>query len=160
MIQYLHINIRKTDIEKGKLMKKVFTTGLVALVLSGSSLFAYDLKTNMQLLNADLSAVRNGFITSDMLGVKNSIERFAKHADELLGNKDKFKEMLPADKKHKANEAVMSAQIISHNVQIILDAISNKYKQSGKVRREESQRAYTYIEHACFRCHNIVRDKY
>jgi len=141
-------------------MKKVLLAALVVFGLSGNSLSAYDLKTNMQLLNADLGAVRNGFITSDMLGVKSSIERFAKHADELLGNKDKFKEMLPKDKKHKANEAVMSAQIISHNVQIILDAISNKYNQSGKVRREESQRAYTYIEHACFRCHNIVRDKY
>ena len=141
-------------------MKKVFINGLVVMTLSSSSLFAYDLKTNMQLLNADLSSVRNGFIASDMNGVKNSIERFAKHAQDLLGNKDQFKEMLPKDKKHKANEAVMSAQIISHNVQIILDAISNKYNQSGKVRREESQRAYTYIEHACFRCHNIVRDKY
>jgi len=30
--------------------------------------------------------------------------------------------------------------------------------KSGITRREESQRAFTYIEHACFRCHNIVRD--
>ena len=141
-------------------MKKVLMSGLVALALSSSSLFAYDLKTNMQLLDADLRSVQNGFIMSDMNGVKASIDRFAKHAQELLGNKAKFEEMLPKDKKHKANEAVMSAQIISHNVQIILDAIANKYNQSGKVRREESQRAYTYIEHACFRCHNIVRDKY
>jgi len=70
----------------------------------------------------------------------------------------KFKAMLPKDKQSRANEAVMAANIIEHNVQIILDATANKYKQSGKVRREEAQRAYTYIEHACFRCHNIVRD--
>ena len=141
-------------------MKKTLVNVIVAVTLSSSSLFAYDLKTNMQLLEADLSAVQNSFIVSDMNGVKTSIQRFAKDAQELLGNKDKFAQMLPKDKKHKANEAVMSAQIISHNVQIILDAIANKYNQSGKVRREESQRAYTYIEHACFRCHNIVRDKY
>ena len=141
-------------------MKKLIIATLVILGLSGSSLLAYDLKSNMQLLDADLRAVQNGFIMSDMNGVKTSIDRFAKHAQELLGNKAKFKEMLSKDQQHKANEAVMSAQIISHNVQIILDAIDNKYNQSGKVRREESQRAYTYIEHACFRCHNIVRDKY
>jgi len=141
-------------------MKKVFITGLITIALSASSLFAYDLKSNMLLLDAELNEVQHAFITSDMLGVKNATQRFAKHAQELLGNKAKFKEMLSKDKQHKANEAVMSAQIISHNVQIILDAIDNKYNQSGKVRREESQRAYTYIEHACFRCHNIVRDKY
>lgn len=141
-------------------MKKVFIKGLMAFSLLGSSLSAYDLKSNMLLLDSELNEVQRGFIKSDVELVKSSINRFAKHAQELLGNKEKFAKMLPADKKSKANEAVMSAQIISHNVQIILDSISNKYKQSGKVRREESQRAYTYIEHACFRCHNIVRDKY
>ena len=138
--------------------KKTVIIGLIALAFT--SLSAYDLKSNMLLLNAELSEVQRAFISSDQDGVQNSIKRFAKHAQELLGNKEKFAAMLPKGKKHKANEAVMSAQIISHNVRIILDAINNKYNQSGKVRREESQRAYTYIEHACFRCHNIVRDKY
>jgi len=141
------------------MMKKVLVTGMVTLALSITSLSAYDLKSNMLLLNAELREVQNGFISSDKEGVEDSIKRFAKHANELLGNKKKFEEMLPRNKKHKSNEAVMSAQIIAHNVKIILDAVSNKYNQSGKVRREESQRAYTYIEHACFRCHNIVRDE-
>lgn len=140
-------------------MKKVLLTGAVALALSVTSVSAYELKSNMQLLNAELREVQQGFITSDKDGVKSAIEQFAKHANELLGNKEKFEQMLPKNKKHKANEAVMSAQIIAHNVQIILDAVENKYNQSGKLRREESQRAYTYIEHACFRCHNIVRDE-
>ena len=73
-------------------MKKILVSAIVTLAMSGSSLFAYDLKTNMQLLNADLGAVRNAFITSDMNGVKSSIQRFAKHSQELLGNKDKFKD--------------------------------------------------------------------
>lgn len=141
-------------------MKKVLVIGLITLSLSVSSLFGYDLKSNMQLLDANLKEVQHGFIMSDMELVRTSINKFAKNAQELLGNKEKFKQMLSKDRNHKANEAVMSAQIISHNVQIILDAIANKYNQSGKVRREESQRAYTYIEHACFRCHNIVRDNY
>jgi hypothetical protein len=130
------------------------------LILLFTPLNAYDLKSNMVQLGAELAEVQKSFIASDQKGVEVSIKRFSQHAQDLLGNKENFSAMLPKDKKHKANEAVMSAQIISHNVQIILDAIENKYNQSGIVRREESQRAYTYIEHACFRCHNIVRDKY
>ena len=61
-------------------------------------------------------------------------------------------------KKYKSKEAVTAAQIISVNTQIIIDAIENKYNHTGRKRREDAQRAYTYIEHACFRCHNIVRD--
>lgn len=140
--------------------KKTAVIVMAALALSFNSLSAYDLKSNMQLLNTELSEVQRSFIASDQAGVKKSIERFAKDAQELLGNKDKFAAMLPADKKAKANEAVMSAQIIDHNVKIILEAIDNKDNKSGRVRREAAQTAYTYIEHACFRCHNIVRDKY
>ena len=142
------------------MIKKVLVSSLVTLALSITSLSAvdYNLKSNMQLLNTELREVQQGFISSDKEGVRDSINRFAKHVEELLGDKKKFKDMLPKDKKSKANEAVMSAQIIAHNVQIIRDAIDNKYNQSGTIRREESQRAYTYIEHACFRCHNLVRD--
>ena len=139
-------------------MKKVLLTSLVTLVLSGASLNAYDLKVNMQLLNSDLNIVKEGFMTSDKEGVAVAIERLAKHTEELLGNQEKFAKMLPEKKKGKAREAKMSAQIIAHNIQIIRDAIANKFKQSETIRREEAQRAYTYIEHACFRCHNIVRD--
>lgn len=138
--------------------RKIIATGLIAMMFT--TLNAYDLKSNMLLLNAELSEVQRAFIASDQEGVKSSIKRFAEHAQDLLGTKEKFSAMLPKEKQHKANEAVMSAQIISYNVGIILDAIENKHNQSGIVRREEAQRAYTYIEHACFRCHNIVRDKY
>ena len=112
----------------------------------------------MLLLNAELNEVQQGFITSNKEGVSDAIKRFAKDAKELLGNKEKIAAMLPKGKKHKANEALNSARIIAHNVQIIEDAIANKYNQSERVQREEAQRAYTYIEHACFNCHNIVRD--
>lgn len=138
--------------------KKAVILSLISLLFT--SLSAYDLKSNMLLLNAELGEVQRAFISSNQEAVQSSIKRFAEHAQELLGNKEKFSAMLTKDKKHKANEAVMSAQIISHNVQIILDAVDNKHNQSGQIRREEAQRAYTYIEHACFRCHNLVRDNY
>ncbi|ADN08599.1 hypothetical protein [Sulfurimonas autotrophica] len=140
--------------------KKLLLTGLTALLLSVTSLAAYDLKSNMLQLNSELSEVQRTFMISDQEGVKKSILKFAKHAQDLLGNKEKFKTMLPKNKQYKVNEAVMAAQIIEHNVQIILDAINNKYQQSGRTRRENSQVAYTYIEGACFRCHNLVRDDY
>ena len=140
------------------MLKKLLLTTFVTFSLS-SSLSAYDLKSNMLLLEAELSEVQRTFITSDMKGVNESIQRFAKLSVELLGNKEKFKSMLPDSKKNKANEAVMAAQIIKHNVDIILAEIANKHNHSDTRRREEAQRAYTYIEHACFRCHNLVRDK-
>jgi len=139
-------------------MKKTVLTGLVTLGLFTTSVSAYDLKVNMQLLGAEMAVLQQGFMNSDMQGVKVAVEKLAKHSEELLGNQKKFKEMLPENKKNKSSEAVMSAQIIAHNVQIIRDQIENKLNQSGTTRREESQRAYTYIEHACFRCHNLVRD--
>ena len=112
----------------------------------------------MQLLGVEMAVLQNGFMNSNMESVRAAVEKLLKHSEELLGNKEKFKEMLPKGKQHKAGEAVMSAQIIAHNVKIIQDAIENKLNKSSITRREESQRAYTYIEHACFRCHNIVRD--
>ncbi len=138
--------------------KRTLLTGLIALALSTTTLSAFDLKSNMLMLNAELNEVQQGFITSNEAGVSDAIKRFAKNANDLLGNKDKIAAMLPKGKEHKATEAVNSARIIAHNVQIIEDAISNKHNLSERVRREEAQRAYTYIEHACFNCHNIVRD--
>ena len=147
------------------MIKKIVSTSLLIVAtttfISNTSLIGADtsgLKADMQLLNAELREIQQGFISSDKDGVEASIKTFAQHVQELLGNEKRIAEMLPKDKKTKSSEAVMSAKIIAHNVQIIQDAIDNKFKQSERIRREESQRAYTYIEHACFRCHNIVRD--
>lgn len=138
--------------------KQTIITGLLALGLSFTSANAYDLKTNMLLLNAEFSEVQQGFIASNEEGVSDAIRRFAKDAQELLGNKEKFAAMLPEGKKHKAAEAVRAAHIIDTNTQIIIDEIDNKYKHSEQSRRENAQRAFSYIQNACFRCHNVVRD--
>ncbi len=141
--------------------KKILLKGcIIALLLSVTSVAAYDLKSNMTQLYTELSDVQKAFMVSDQEGVRKSITKFSKHAQNLLGNKKKFQAMLPKNKQYKVNETIMAAQIIDHNVKIILDAINNKYNQSGRVRRENSQVAYTYIEGACFRCHNLVRDEY
>lgn len=140
------------------MLKKTLVAGLLFLLYTPLS--AFDLRSNMIQLGAELAEVQKSFIASDQKGAEDSIKRFAEHSQTLLGDKNNFARMLPVGKKHKASEAFMSAQIISHNVEIILNAIENKHNQSGIVRREEAQRAYTYIEHACFRCHNILRDEY
>jgi len=152
--------LQSTIKNKENPMSRILIPALLSLILSFTSLSAYDLKSNMLLLDAELREVQRNFMISNREGVEESVNRFAKHAKELFGSKEKFKAMLPKNKQSKANEAVMAAQIIEHNVQIILDAINNKHKQHGRIRREESQRAYSYIEHACFRCHNLVRDDY
>lgn len=141
------------------MLKKLLLSTLATFALT-SSLSAYDLKSNMLLLEAELGEIQRTFIRSDMKGIQEALLRFDKHAQELFGNKEQFRAMLPREKKSKVSEAVMAAQIIKHNVNIILGEIENKHKHSGARRREEAQRAYTYIEHACFRCHNIVRDNY
>ena len=142
------------------MIKKLLLSTLATLALSTTSLFAYDLKSNMLLLEAELGEIQRTFVRSDMKGIKEAVIRFDAHAQELFGNKEQFRAMLPREKKSKVTEAVMAAQIIKHNVAIILGEIENIHKHSGARRREEAQRAYTYIEHACFRCHNIVRDNY
>ena len=141
------------------MLKKLILSTLAVFALS-SSLSAYDLKSNMLLLEAELAEIQRTFIRSDMEGIQTALLRFDKHAQELFGNKEQFKAMLPREKKSKVSEAVMAASIIKHNVDIIMGEIKNIHKHSGARRREEAQRAYTYIEHACFRCHNIVRDNY
>jgi hypothetical protein len=138
--------------------KQTIITVFLALGLSFTSVNAYDLKTNMLLLNAEFSEVQQGFMSSNEEGVSDAIRRFAKDAQDLLGNKAKFADMLPEKKKHKAAEAVKAAQIIATNTQIIIDEIDNKYKHSEQSRRENAQRAFGYIQNACFRCHNAVRD--
>ncbi len=140
------------------MIKNTIITGLLTLGLGVSSASAYDLKTNMLLLNAEFSEVQQGFISSNKEGVSSAIRRFATDAQELLGNKAKFADMLPEGKKHKAAEAVKAAQIIAVNTQIIIDEVDNKYNHSEQSRRENAQRAFGYIQNACFRCHNVVRD--
>jgi len=131
---------------------------MVMMLLTAVSLSAYDLRSNMLLLNTELSEVQQAIMTSNMEGLSNALKRFAHDAEALLGNKDEFAAMLPKAKEHKAKIAVDAAHVIAYNVQVIEDAISNKNQLSEKKRKEEAQRAYSFITRACFNCHNVVRD--
>jgi len=66
------------------MLNKILFSSFFSLILFFTSLSAYDLKSNMLLLNAELSEVQRAFITSNQQGVINSIKRFASHAKELL----------------------------------------------------------------------------
>jgi len=50
-------------------MKKILLTTLVTLGLTATSVSAYDLKVNMQLLGAEMAVLQNGFMYSDMESV-------------------------------------------------------------------------------------------
>ena len=71
-------------------MNKKILGFLLTIGLSITSASAYDLKTNMMLLNAELSEVQQGFISSNMAGVNSAIRRFKKDAQELLGDEEKI----------------------------------------------------------------------
>ena len=55
--------------------------GVIATLLSAATLSAYDLRSNMLLLNAELSEVQQAFMTSNMEGLSNAIKRFARDPD-------------------------------------------------------------------------------
>ena len=57
------------------MIKKILLTTLVTLGLTSTSVSAYDLKINMQRLGADMAVLQNGFMNSDMHGVKAAVEK-------------------------------------------------------------------------------------
>jgi hypothetical protein len=143
---------------------KILIILLLALSVITSSLSAqeYDLRANMVKLNSELNDLQRAFMTSNKKAVEVSLDRLAKDADDLLGNKDKMIESLPKDmknRKHKVNIAVQSARAIKVNVKTIRQAIADKDKSSILKRQAKAQEAYTNILNACFQCHNLVRDK-
>lgn len=141
-------------------MKNVFLFAFITLLTMATAANAeFDLKDNMLKLSTELSEVQQGFMTNNTDGVKDAVKRLSEDTHNLLSNKSKIEKMLPENKRHKAKVAVNAARKIARNVQIIEDAIANKRNEPLLMRQKEAQRAYTYIEMACFDCHNIVRDK-
>ncbi len=145
-------------------MKKgILVSGLIALCLGVTSLSAgdYNLKINMMKLNSELNNLQRGFITGDSQAVAIYLDTFAKSADTLLSNRENMIDMLPSDmknKKHKVNVAVDAARKIERNVKIIKEALTNK-NESERKGHIKTQEAYLKIVNACFKCHNLVRDK-
>ena len=144
--------------------KRLLIIGLLALTVVTSSLSAkeFDLRANMVKLNSELNDLQRAFMTSNKKAVEVSLERLAKDANDLLGNKDIMIESLPKDmknRKHKVNVAVKSARAIKENVKTIREAIAAKGKISVLKRQVKAQEAYGNIMNACFQCHNLVRDK-
>ena len=145
--------------------KSIYVAGLLALVVGFTSLNAeakFDLKANMIKLNVELNELQRGLIKGKEKKVEVTLEDFAKDADALLGDRDNMMDMLPKDmknKKHKVNIAIESARKINVNVENIREALANKDGLSIRKRQAQAQEAYLNIVNACFKCHNLVRDK-
>jgi len=144
--------------------KTILMTGLLALALATSNLGAadFDLKANMEKLDADLGSLQRGFMTSNKKAVEVSLDRLIKDADALFNNREQILSMLPKDmenKKHKANIAFDSSRIMKNSAEEIRQAIADKGKFSVRKRQARAQAAYLEIVNACFRCHNLARDK-
>ena len=144
--------------------KSILLTGILALAMGITSLSAkeFDLKTNMLKLNNELNAIERGFISGDANYINASLDIFAKDADDLLAHKKHMMKQLPANmknKNHKATKGRDAARKIRHSVKTIREALSHKDGLSGQKSRAKAQAAYLDIVNACFKCHNVVRDK-
>jgi len=144
--------------------KSILVTGLLALVVATSTLGAadFDLKANMERLDADLGSLQRGFMTSNKKAVEVALDRLTKDSEALFNNREQIIAMFPKDmknKKHKANIAFDSSRIMKNSAEEIRQAIADKGKFSVRKRQARAQTAYLEMVNACFRCHNLARDK-
>ena len=158
--------------------KSILVTSLLVLVVSVSSLGAsenFDLRSNMMKLNVELIELQRGLISGNQKKVESILDNFEKDVDDLLGDnlsvsqeirntmhRSKMMELLPKDmknKKHKVSIAMESSRKIETGVRLIREALANKDGLSIQKRHIKAQEAYLDIANACFRCHNLVRDK-
>ncbi len=146
-------------------MKKgIIITSLLALAIATTGLNAaeFDLKANMEKLDADLGSLQRGFMTSNKKAVEVALDRLINDADALFNNREQIIAMFPKDmknKKHKANIAFDSSRIMKNSADEIRQAILDKGKFSVRKRQARAQGAYLEMVNACFRCHNLARDK-
>ncbi len=144
--------------------KNILIIGLFTLCVITSSLNAkeFDLRSNMIKLDADLNNLQRGFMTSNKKAVEVALDRLIKDADELFNNREQIIAIFPKDmenKKHKANIAFDSSRIMKNGAAEIRQAIADKGKFSVRKRQARAQEAYLSMVDACFKCHNLVRDK-
>ncbi len=144
--------------------KYILITGLLTLVLSAVSLSGndFDLRTNMLKLNSELNEIQRGFISGDVQQIQVALDTFAVNAETLLAHKKEMMKKLPADmknKNHKATVARDAARKMRYSVKVIREALPNKNSLTVKKSRAVAQDAYLNIVDACFKCHNVVRDK-
>jgi len=145
--------------------KSIIATSILALLISSTALAAqekFDLKANMIKLNVELNELQRGLIKGKRKKVEVTLESFAKDANDLLGDRDQMMSLLPKEmknKKHKVNIAIESARKMKVGVRNIRQALKNKEGLSVRKRHAKAQAAYINIVNACFKCHNLVRDK-
>lgn len=134
----------------------------MALLTPSLSAKEFDLKRNMMKLNVHLSGLQRGFIKSDKKTILNALKNLETESHALLSDKDNLIKLLPKkmkNKRHKVNIAFDSARKIKYNAKVIRDIMDNKKKMSTIKKQAIAQEAYGEIVNACFKCHNLVRDK-
>ena len=145
-------------------MKKgIIITSLLALAIATTGLNAaeFDLKANMEKLDADLGSLQRGFMTSNKKAVEVALDRLINDADALFNNREQIIAMFPKDmknKKHKTTIAMKAARTMHLNIQKIQAELANE-DASMLSRKRNAQEAYQKILGACFECHNLARDK-
>ena len=143
--------------------KSILLIGLLALMITTSAFAAkeFNLKANMIKLNSQMNNLQRAFISSNKMAIEIALDSLENDVDELFNSKEQMIDMLPRgmkNKKHKANVAFDSSRVMRNGVSTIREAIGDK-DSSVRKRQVIAQEAYLSIVNACFKCHNLVRDK-
>jgi len=138
------------------MIKKILISGLISLSIA-SSASAMDLKEGMNTLSGTLYEIQRGFLTNDKVLTQDSLTKFKKDIDSMLGDKQTITDLLPEDTKHKASIAINSAKMIDKSIADIQKVLADKNMRMIN-RQMKSQKAFLEIQKQCFRCHNLVRD--
>jgi len=162
--------------------KSILVSGLLVLAVATSSLSAenkFDLKANMMKLNVELVELQRGLMKGDQKKVEVILDSFETDVSDLLGDngknmkdispemknkayRNKMMTLLPQEmknKKHKVSVAMKSGRKIKVGVRHMREALDNKEGLSLIKRQMKVQTAYLDITNACFKCHDLVRDK-
>ncbi|MGB5964198.1 MAG: hypothetical protein WBF77_05680 [Sulfurimonadaceae bacterium] len=96
-------------------------------------------------------------MSNDKKVTLESLDRFQKEIDDLLGDKKNIEKLLPKDLKPKAPMATNTATSIDKYIDETRVILKDKNMKMIN-RQNRSQKAFVNIQIQCFRCHNMVRD--
>lgn len=139
------------------LNKTFIIIGAILLLSFTMVLQASELKTDMDKLASDVSAMQMGFLTNDKSVTLSALDSLQKHVKQYLGDKDTITKLLPDDLKYKSSIAINSATLIERNAKKIKATLNDRSMRMIN-KQMSSQKAFLDIQNQCFRCHNLVRD--
>ena len=136
------------------MFKKLLLGFIVTFTLTSNIIAKDESKSGMELLVADLSEAQMNFFKNDIKASLAAILKLQKNIKNIIGNKERVKELLPIELQYKVSTARNSAVMIKHSINTIISALKDKNMRIQN-RQRRTQRAFLEIQSQCFRCHNL-----